>query len=338
MLRNKEKQARIKQEQKLRRKHREEEKLLKNLLEAEPASAKLRSQALIKARTAKSEADRLRAVRVAGLDVLELSLQNLKEVKVTPDLVILNVGDNRLERLPSLFWCASLRYLRVTNNRLGELPDLPPLEILRANRNELGRLPEVPSLRDLDASSNRLKSVVLHSELLYLNLASNQLEAVDIPLGVRDVDVSSNKLTSLQTMAPYVNARMNQLREVEAPQARHLDVSMNSLTKLPELRKIEILYAQDNALTELRLERSVAFVDASNNRIATVTGTPKRLQELRLRNNRAVLPEDVGSLSVLDCSYNDMEYPVQIGASHLLHGWYVRYFEIVKSPASECAD
>ena len=180
-LRNKERAARLMREQKLRNKQRVEEKLMKNRLEAEQTAAKRRQDAALKAERTKREVDRVAAIRARGADRLDASRC---EYRVLPpvlyvgheaqealaDLVLVDIGDNKLEALPSgfLMWFASLRYLRLAGNRLVKLPKdelgkMGRLEVLKLNSNDLEAVPpsvgELRHLRELDVSNNRIREL-----------------------------------------------------------------------------------------------------------------------------------------------------------------------------------
>ena len=96
---------------------------MKNRLEAEQAAAKRRENAALKAERKKREADRVAMIRMAGADRLDCSRRSYRLLPAEApyigrdaqeglaDLVMLDLGENCLETLPTgfLMWFASLR-------------------------------------------------------------------------------------------------------------------------------------------------------------------------------------------------------------------------------------
>lgn len=332
-LRNKELNARLQREQAARSRHRTEEKVMRNKLQVEQAAAKRRSDAQLRLRTKESEIERLRDIREAGLDRLDESGHDYKELptelfrgaiarnKLT-DVVYADLGDNRLETLPEdgfLAWFASLRYLRLSNNRLREIPALETgkmgkLEILALSRNELTALPdnigELSELRELDVSMNRLETVppalgrlgpTLESLSLRLNAIST-LSAATIGslFSLRDLDLSSNQLFELPddfseavnlTRVDLHNNKLHKLPEQFGilPKLRSLDLSANRLTTLPDssrhLSSCEVFMLHGNEFAELSDWvggwKQALIIDASDNRIVGIDKSIGALHRLQ---------------------------------------------------------
>ncbi|KAJ8598447.1 hypothetical protein CTAYLR_006876 [Chrysophaeum taylorii] len=350
-LRNKERTARLRREQAARSRHREEEKVARNRLAAERALAKRRADAQLRARSAQKEEDRVREIRAAGLDRLEATFRDLRVVpremfaslaarERLADVVWADFGDNRLEVLPSegfLMWFASLRYLRLANNRLVSLPGaelgkMGKLQVLRLGRNELTELPssigELLELRELDASINRLATLpgaISNLRMLgSLDLASNHIAAV--PNG------ALGPLFGLRTLS----LRANRLFELpddisEAVSLTTLDLHNNRLHALPEHIGDLVFLLSRNEIVGLGPWiggwKRATLVDASFNKIARVdraAGALRSLVDLRLRGNECVsLPPEVGlarQLQTFDCSANALAtLPVELGALAHLH-------------------
>ncbi|KAJ1462678.1 hypothetical protein M885DRAFT_505693 [Pelagophyceae sp. CCMP2097] len=378
-LRNKAKNARLVGEQAERNRQRSQEKVLKNKLAIERASLKRRETAALKLRSSTKEKDRVMQVRLARLDKLDRTMEDLRSLpdqlckghaahEALSDLVWVDLGDNRLEELPEsgfMMWLVAARYLRLSSNRLNKLPELElgkmeRLEILRLDNNALVTLPKSigelgGTLCTLDLSNNRLESLPAEMESLQkleqLNLGHNRLErlcagAVRL-VGLRDLRLRGNRLFELPEELPdhlvsltRLDVHDNRLHKLpdnlgQCIRLKVLDVSVNCLSAIPDstvaLCECEVFILRENEIVALGPFlagwRKAAFIDASDNAIATVdsaVGSLRSVCEFRLKRNRfARLPAEMGlikRLEKLDLSGGALEsLPVELGALTLAH-------------------
>jgi Leucine-rich repeat (LRR) protein len=232
-----------------------------------------------------------------------------------------------------LYWLTSLRDLKLTSNRLEDLPDefssLKSLEIFEASSNRLTSLPnsfcELIKLQRLDLSSNHLTALPTDFgrcvSLRYLSLHSNALPSLPVSLGscmrLEFLDASNNSLRELPEELQYLAS------------LTHLDLHHNSLHSLPTsigaMTSLSYLNLSINYLTFLPASFSslsaLQFCDLTSNEIV---GSSNRfnnclkLQALVLhRNSIKQLYSDLGcclSLERLDLSNNQIsQLPKEIG-------------------------
>ena len=336
-LRNKDRAARLVQEQKLRNKQRAEEKLMKNRLEAEQAAAKRRENAALKAERKKREADRVAMIRMAGADRLDCSRRSYRLLPAElyigrgaqeglADLVMLDLGENCLETLPTgfLMWFASLRYLRLTANRLEYLPkdelgDMGQLEVLKVNSNNLIDIPdsigELSMLRELRVSNNNLRklpsSIQRVVSIECLSASSNQLVSLPDMSGLqfmRDLCLRGNKLFELPESLPdmvsltRLDVHNNQIHKLpqnigDLKKLRVLNISVNRVTTFPDsasgLSGCESFLLQENEILHLGVWaggwKCASFLDIRGNKIEHVdrsVGSLRNLTVIRLDRNK----------------------------------------------------
>ena len=182
-------------------KRRQEEKLLKQKLDAEKALQKQRLTMQIKQSKEEKEKQRIKDIRAKGLDKLDMSYRELLEIPLElykgaaaqdklDCLVWADFSNNKITELPAtafLFWFTAIRRLSFAHNRMLRLPsefeNMAKLEVLDLSNNELINIPaeidHCTALRHLDVNHNNLE--VLPSEigkltnLEYLCVHSNKL-------------------------------------------------------------------------------------------------------------------------------------------------------------------
>ena len=303
-LRNKERNAIRMKEQAARGRQRTEEKIMKNRLAAEEAATQRKNRAKLATQSKDKETDRIAAIRAAGLDYLTHAGTEDREMPKDiyagskarlrlADVVYADLGDNKFMELPErafLTWFASLRFLRLTNNRLIKLPEdelvaLGKLEVLKIDSNSLVALPETLSqlqeLRELDASNNRLGEIEsslarplpskLSQKLRILNLASNRLATLPTGLcqhlmSLQDLRLRGNDLFELPVdlgdlvALTSLDVRSNKLHAVpeslgDLIHLKVLDLGLNQLTAFPAtvkgLQNCEFFYLDKNHLGKI---------------------------------------------------------------------------------------
>jgi Leucine-rich repeat (LRR) protein len=154
---------------------------------------------------------------------VDLSVNSLKDIpeeffwSFGCNVVILNLGSNRLEAIPASL-PRTLRILDVSDNEIEDISAFSAQEL--------------PKLEDLNLSNNFLRVVdaafgSTFESLEILNLGNNQLttlprELFDMPLEV--LDLSRNRIEELPSISPLVRAKKT---------VRKLDLSDNEIRELP---------------------------------------------------------------------------------------------------------
>ena len=156
----------------------------------------------------KTAADRIDAVRRSqgpGLSLKRLDLSSLPDcLAELPQLLDLDLGRNRLTRLPAL--PPGLLFLTLSKNQLGNLPVLPAnLLRLKANSNRFTQLPDLPaSLSWLDVCKNRLQVLPpLPAEMRFLAAGENLLTALPaLPPRLEQLWIEQNRIDRLPDSLP----------------------------------------------------------------------------------------------------------------------------------------
>nr|XP_022298273.1 leucine-rich repeat serine/threonine-protein kinase 2-like isoform X2 [Crassostrea virginica] len=186
-----------------------------------------------------------------------------------PNLEVLQINSNKLDKLTGSLGLVSLRRLEVNHNQLKCIPDgflsaCPKLEVLEAAFNEIGTLPNESEVQNLPKLSR-------------LKLRNNRITGKDplfIPKFILDlpmlkfIDLCDNRLTGFPNPASW---KSTLLKEVM--------VSRNSIPKInleggKVWSKLETLHLSKNGLTELPgdigLLTSLTSLDISHNPLSTL--------------------------------------------------------------------
>ncbi|XP_012280255.1 leucine-rich repeats and immunoglobulin-like domains protein 3 [Orussus abietinus] len=193
--------------------------------------------------------------------------------------------------------------LDLTANNLSNniaLSDLPQLKWLKLNENQLSRIPELPFLESVN----------------HLSLTQNSISEINgsalrrLP-DLRNLDLSVNKLTALRrgsflssNRLTHLNLNMNQISSIE-------NGSLDNLTELEELR------LNKNRLTQLKdlftNLGNLRVLELNKNNLHQIQGLSlknlKSLLELRLKRNKIERLNDgafwpLKNLLVLELDYN----------------------------------
>ncbi|OWR48298.1 leucine-rich repeat-containing protein 40-like [Danaus plexippus] len=248
------------------------------------------------------------------LKMLDLSSNVIKiispNIKLLSELITLKLHDNAIESIPP---------------EIGELNNLSNLSL---DHNRLECLP---------------KEFYKLTEMRWLSISYNSIKNIEPDFGdlvmLTFLDLSHNKLTSLPPGMGYLvrlvdlNLSYNELTElppdiVNLRDLKKFNVSNNDLKKLPalgELRKMETLDANHNAIEELPdFYGCVALKEIyiANNFIKEITeefcDQMQHLNVLNIRDNKLeVLPENISLLQNLkrfDLSNNNLnKLPKNLG-------------------------
>ena len=198
----------------------------------------------------------------------------------------INISFHDLFELPSLLYFNNLLELNCGNNRLKEIPDLPP------------------TLRRLDCSVNFIvKLPNLPDGLTYLNCSDNNLYVLpDLPSTLKKLVCSHNNLTDLPelpSMLDELNCSYNELDYIDTfhslSNLKNLDVSHNQLKKLPK-----------------KLPTGLIYFNCSNNQLSSLPGLTSLLFKLKTlnceHNQLTILPSLAIPGMRLLCSSNPLIY------------------------------
>ena len=198
----------------------------------------------------------------------------------------INISFHDLFELPSLLEFNKLLELNCGNNRLKEIPDLPP------------------TLRRLDCSVNFIvKLPNLPHGLTYLNCSDNNLYVLhDLPSTLKKLLCSHNDLTELPelpSMLDELDCSNNQLDYIEKfpspSNLKNLNVSYNQLKKLPR-----------------RMPTGLIYFNCSNNQLTSLPSLTNLLFKLKTlnceHNKLTILPSFAIPGMQLLCSSNPLIY------------------------------
>lgn len=257
----------------------------------------------------------------SNLEVLDLSENDLVEMEDAffssfGHLKVLNLSQNKLQRLtfpPGSL--PELQILEVVGNRLERLPcGAGSPQVLDAKWNRLRDVSEVlPCLsktRMLDLSYNQLRHVSLAplSSLLALHLAMNQLPWLpqQLPSSLQVLDLSDNPLRRPSRDHPH---RLPPLPSLLTLRLRN--VSLSALTawtfqRMPRLRALDVshnrlLYLPQGIFQGINHLRSVRLANCSLRLINAKALILPRLEELDLTGNhlQAIAPISLAQLPSL---------------------------------------
>lgn len=261
------------------------------------------------------------AASESNLEVLDLSENDLVELEDAffssfGHLKVLNLSQNKLQRLsfpPGSL--PELQILEVAGNRLERLPcGAGSPQVLDAKWNRLKdvseALPCLSKTRKLDLSYNQLSSVSLAplSRLLALHLAMNQLPWLPqkLPSSLQLLDLSDNPLRRPSRDHPHHLPPLPSLLNL-----RLRNVSLSALTawtfqRMPRLRALDVsqnrlLYLPQGIFQGISHLRSVRLANCSLQLINAKTLTLPRLEELDLTGNQlqAIAPSCLAPLPSL---------------------------------------
>ncbi|KAF2012161.1 PP2C-domain-containing protein [Aaosphaeria arxii CBS 175.79] len=324
-----------------------------------------------------TEIIQLNLSRNLSLDVPKDFIQactNLREIKYTSNearrlppslslasrLTMLDISNNRLQSLDhvDLYKLSSLQGLRLSNNRLTQLPSYfgqyRALRSLNLSSNQLTEFPDflcdVTTLVDLDISFNAISSLPKIGQLTCLERlwATNNKLSGSFPsslsnlINLREIDVRFNALDSMDVMSllprlEYLMIGHNSISAFEGsfPKIRVLHMNHNPVTRfgmsapVPTLTALNLASAQLAQLPEDLFQKinglTKLILDKNHFRyLSAQIGRMYKLEHLSIaRNSLDDLPAEIGKLSqlrYLDVRENNLgRLPAEI--------WYARRLE-----------
>ena len=155
------------------------------------------------------------ASRVEVLSANDCGIEQLDDLSMFTKLQSLNIGDNKLPKLPKL--PTSLEELIVDNNQIEIIPYMRNLKRLRARNNRINRVHYSDSMESLNLSKNKnLKELAPLSRLYHLEIGYT---------GVTDVPI--------------------------CPNLKYLDIEATTIRALPELPNLHILACVRSKLSDI---------------------------------------------------------------------------------------
>eukprot|EP01039_Chlorochromonas_danica_P010842 gene10842-12052_t len=363
-----EKRLQLKKEQEERSRKRVEDKVLRNKLLVQQQENLAKQRAEIAQANAEKRKLRSEEVQRLGLDRIDLSVRQLREVpsdlfrglaaqQRLAYVVAMDFSRNLLEALPKedlfFFHCTEVRKCKFSENRIRHLPadfaEMTTLEILEIDKNRLEELPvnmqKLVNLQRLDLANNKLSALpeALGScqALKFLSLHSNDLSALPSSLGqlyrLEYLDVSRNLLRELPEDLENLVSLL------------HLDLSSNQLGYLfhgiGQLQHLLYLDVNTNLLAALPASfsqlRALEYVNLENNELLHLQQCLEEVQEVKYlnlrKNNLHSLAGDVGgcrSLTALDISLNKLSaLPIEVGLCEQLIDLNLAYNQLTSLPA-----
>ncbi len=164
------------------------------------------------------------------LKILDLSTSNIKSVTQLPKTLIEFGGHtNQITNIDFLKPCSHLKTLLLSGNKISSITQLNGhlyLEDLRITNNSIEVLPNLPNLKKLFVSKNKIKSIPYYRNLIYLDCRNNNVTNVSKMDNL--VDIISSYNTTLTSLPIF-----NKLQYLEI-----VDTMINKLDYMPKLTEL----------------------------------------------------------------------------------------------------
>jgi hypothetical protein len=192
----------------------------------------------------------------------------------------------------------SLKSLKITvcgTNKIIKIPQ--NLKKLDISKNQITDDEKIPlNLEKLNISNNQLKKFNFQNYHLLkkLNVGKNYISSVNLENNgiLEKLDISYNKISSISKLPETL---------------KKLNVSGNSLTKIPKLNSIKKLECSDNLIQKLpKLPENLEYLDCSKNIITSLSKIPTKLKTLICSYNLIKFLPNMENLEKLDCSNNPL--------------------------------
>ncbi|XP_073988528.1 PH domain leucine-rich repeat protein phosphatase isoform X3 [Rhodnius prolixus] len=296
---------------------------------------------------------------LVSLDLSHNGIRHLPPAIASMDLLEeLKADGNLIEDLPQIGFLG-LRNFSLTNNKLQSIPafllpaqqHMRALTLLEADEGDEVLKPE--DLKQINLRANLLKGNIIlgnYGNLTQLDVSENSIECLDLTAldKLQSVQCSRNKLqdislngTSLSSLIAGNNCLTKLSIHPKPTKLKHLDISYNKLTSLPDwlgaCHHLRTLFASHNQLVSLPdhlfcSELScLQTLQLSFNSLKSLPQVIRHipLQQLFLQsNNISTLPDHfflaTSRLRILNLSKNNLgELPTSISDGHQLERLYL---------------
>lgn len=195
--------------------------------------------------------------KLKNLKQLTLMCNKISDFKFPPNIMILNLSNNKLESLEK--FPESLKKIDCSSNLIRELPEmndkLIKINIEDNHLKEIKNLP--PNLIKIKCGRNMIDKVVnLPSSLQKINLENNSIEKLDcvLPPSVVLLDMSGNNLIELPDLPnsiEFVDVCRNHIKKLkDVPESvKILDFSDNFIDEIPESLVLRAKYSDIRLIT-----------------------------------------------------------------------------------------
>lgn len=143
------------------------------------------------------------AQKIEVLSANDCGIEKLEDLSMFSKLISLNIGDNKLTKLPKL--PESLEELIIDNNNIQLIPYMKNLKRLRARNNDIRRIHYSNSMESLNLSGNsNLTELAPLSELYHLEIGKTGITEVPIFPNLKYLDIDETRIKSLPQL-PYLH-------------------------------------------------------------------------------------------------------------------------------------
>lgn len=196
--------------------------------------------------------------------IVDLSNNDLESIpdRITRDIQVLNISNNRLDELPYMPY---IEELKCTNNKLRDISSLkdstrlhrvdisknnidnisklpPSLRVLIADDNNIVHIPEFIYLEELSCNRNRLKTVSRLDKLKFMTVMNNEIESLPDMPSLISLYCSHNNMKSLPMamMLNIVSCESNDIDKIcYYPSLTRIVCDINKIKKLSSRLKIK---------------------------------------------------------------------------------------------------
>ncbi|MFW6274504.1 MAG: leucine-rich repeat domain-containing protein [Spirochaetota bacterium] len=167
--------------------------------------------------------------RITTLDASGRGIENLEGIGSLPNLIHINLSENRIPDLTPLAKLRQLQTLKISNNNIQDLQEI-----------HLDALSELPELRELELANNRGPS---HPENPGEHRRISNIDILSSFTELERVDLSYNHIEDIGALSKLVRLRYLNLRDNR--------LSENAADPLSVLARLEYLNLRDNDLRRI---------------------------------------------------------------------------------------
>ncbi|XP_055300618.1 leucine-rich repeats and immunoglobulin-like domains protein 2 isoform X2 [Sitodiplosis mosellana] len=220
-------------------------------------------------------------------------------IRNLPNLIDLNLNDNKLERIPIMHGVAALETLELANNEIGEIT-LAALQLL-------------PNLKHLDLSRNMILAIATNSfpkqnniQKLFLN--NNQITTLDRrafePLvQLNELKINKNRISELPV---GLFAKLKKLKKLDLANNHLTKIEKGGLLNITALSKLNLANNSIHTIGKdcWEFTQRIIHLDLSQNQLAEINvGTFDKLNKLKILDLHANQITTISS-GALNATYN----------------------------------